>query len=261
MSDLDGGSQLPEDAGSPADPGPRRTRWTPVDAPETGSPDAPGSPDHLQRTDPAGRADHPGPTRATDTAPAEPRARRLGRRHRPSRAAEPVSGRSRRTIVIGLLATVALIVVAGLVAYVVGVASPDPAPTPSHRAWPLALPLQVDGYSRDPNTTTTPTTKQGVTTLSATYAKDNQDAVIVLMSRPATDLRTFMTQAAMNAVADQPLSDGSGTARCGVSLDNNHISCAIIQDTTAVLVVGLLDQPRQQLADLAEKVGSTAAAG
>ncbi|MDU3272236.1 MAG: hypothetical protein E7D41_02355, partial [Cutibacterium sp.] len=110
-----------------------------------------------------------------------------------------------------------------------------------------------------PNTATKPTTKDGTTTLSATYAKDNQDTVIVLMSRPTTDLKKFMNDAAMNSVTTQPVTGTSTKAMCGTSLDNNNTSCAVLKDDTAVLAVGLLDQSRPELAGVANSVAEQAA--
>ena len=121
------------------------------------------------------------------------------------------------------------------------------------------MPQGAGSYTRDPNTATNPTTKDGTTTLSATYAKDNQDAVIVLMSRPTTDLEKFMKEAAMSSVTTQPVAGTSTKALCGTSLDNDNTSCAVLKDDTAVLAVGLLDQPRPELAAVADSVAKQAA--
>lgn len=178
-------------------------------------------------------------------------------RHAPTRAARP-DRRSRIRVIAVVLATAMVVSMSGVVAFLLNSHQPDPPTAVASAQWPLALPIQVGAYSRDPATTTRPSTHNGITTLSATYAKDDKDAVVVLMSRPATDLDQFMSEAAMNAVTDQALTEG-GNAKCGTSLDNNHTSCAVIQDSTAVLVVGLLDQPRSDLAELAHTVAVTAA--
>jgi len=137
--------------------------------------------------------------------------------------------------------------------------APENGPTVHAATWPLQLPQGAGSYTRDPNTATNPTTKDGTTTLSATYAKDNQDAVIVLMSRPTTDLEKFMKEAAMSSVTTQPVAGTSTKALCGTSLDNDNTSCAVLKDDTAVLAVGLLDQPRPELAAVADSVAKQAA--
>lgn len=183
------------------------------------------------------------------------------RRRGPSRAAEPEAGTrpSRRALLIGTIFVVLVVIVAGIAAYFINTAQPaDPTARPSS-TWELALPVQVGDYSRDPNAGSSPSADGGRTTVSATYAKGGKDAVVVLMTRPESDLKKFMKDAAMNAVTEQELSNGKGTAQCGTSSDNNYTGCVVLQDDTAVLVMGLLDQSRQELADLAQTTGAEAA--
>lgn len=183
------------------------------------------------------------------------------RRRRPSRAAEPdsSSGPSRRALLIGTFVVVLVVVVAGIAAYFINSSQPTTPTTRPSSTWELALPVQVGNYTRDPNSASSPSAGSGRTTVSATYAKDGKDAVVILMTRPESDLKQFMKDAAMNAVTEQELSKGSGSAQCGTSSDNNYTGCVVLRDDTAVLVMGLLDQSRQDLADLAWTTGEEAA--
>lgn len=202
-------------------------------------------------------AEEPDESPETDGTPEDSADRR---RRGPSRAAEPEAGSrpSRRALLFGTVLVLVVVIVAGVAAYFINSAQPaDPSVRPSSK-WALALPVQIGDYSRDPNAGGSPSADSGRTTVSATYAKGGKDAVVVLMSRPESNLKTFMKDAAMNAVTEQELSNGSGSAQCGTSSDNNYTGCVVLQDDTAVLVMGLLDQSRQELADLAQTTGKEA---
>lgn len=186
--------------------------------------------------------------------------RRRAARRGPARAAEE-NPRHTKLLLTILASVILIVIVAFILSWIFSnddSSAPENGPTVHAATWPLQLPQGAGSYTRDPNTATKPTTKDGTTTLSATYAKDNQDAVIVLMSRPTTDLKKFMNDAAMNSVTIQPVTGTSTKAMCGTSLDNNT-SCAVLKDDTAVLAVGLLDQSRPELAGVANSVAEQAA--
>ena len=187
--------------------------------------------------------------------------RRRATRRGPARAADE-NPRHTKLLLTILASVILIVIVAFILSWIFSnddSSVPDNGPTVHAATWPLQLPQSAGSYTRDPNTATKPTTKDGTTTLSATYAKDNQDAVIVLMSRPTTDLKKFMNDAAMNSVTIQPVTGTSTEAMCGTSLDNNNTSCAVLKDDTAVLAVGLLDQSRPELAGVANSVAEQAA--
>lgn len=168
---------------------------------------------------------------------------------------------SHKALLIGTIAAVIVLIIVGVSSYLANSSqsvAPSATPVPTS-TWALELPVQIGDYTRDPNTTSAPTAQDGTTTTSATYAAKGKNAVVVLMSRPQTDLKKFMSDAGMSAVGDQPLSDGSGTAQCGVDPDHNDTSCVVLQENTAVLALGLQNQSRQDLADLAEQAGKLAA--
>lgn len=179
------------------------------------------------------------------------------RRGRPSRAADdPDSAPSHKTMLIGTIIALVMVTIVGVVVYAINSVQPaGPSSTPTATStWTMELPVQIGSYTRDPNATNAPSTEAGTTTTSATYATKGQDAVVVLMSRPQTDLRAFMDDAGMNSVSEQQLSDKSGSAQCGIDPDHNDTGCVVLQENTAVLVLALLNQSRQDLADLAQQV-------
>ncbi len=164
------------------------------------------------------------------------------------------SGPSVRTIVIGVLLTLLLIAGAVLTAVLVNKSSPGTFVTASASKpqFPMELPAKIGSYSRDPNAGTTPETNptSGISTMSATYSKGSQPAVVVVLSRPEKDAQQFMTEAAMGAVTAQ---DGG---YCGTSSDNNLDACVVISEQTAVMAVGLLGQSRADLMAVAQQFGS-----
>lgn len=164
------------------------------------------------------------------------------------------SGPSVRTIVIGVLLTLLLIAGAVLTAVLVNETGPDTFVTAaaSNTPFPMVLPAKVGSYSRDPNAGTTPTTNptSGISTMSSTYSKGSQPAVVVVLSRPEKDAQKFMAEAAMGAVTAQ------GEGYCGTSSDNNLDTCVVISEQTAVMVAGLLGQSRADLMAVAQQFGS-----
>jgi hypothetical protein len=204
------------------------------------------------------------PSNRPDSSDAGRSASRAAGRHRgaPGRAADdPHRPPSHKALLIGTIAAVIVLIIVGVSSYFINSSQPvAPSATPvATSTWALDLPVQIGNYTRDPNTTSAPTAQGGVTTTSATYAAKGKNAVVVLMSRPQTDLKKFMSDAGMTAVGEQPLSDRSGSALCGVDPDHNDTGCVVLQENTAVLALGLQDQSRQDLADLAQQAAKLAA--
>lgn len=127
---------------------------------------------------------------------------------------------------------------------------------PSRTPWALMPPLSMGEYSRDANSADTPSMNPNTkkSTITATYSKGGQATVVLLMSRPETDAKKFMTDMGMNAI----IAEGSGF--CGTSSDNNHDGCAVIRDNTAISVVDLVGLSRVELMDLANQFGDQLAA-
>lgn len=175
------------------------------------------------------------------------------RRGRPARALKEDNSAKRRLWLIIALVTLALVGIASGVGYYLNRVAPvvvvTQTPTPSAAKWKLALPLQVNGYSRDAADGASPVTgPDKVTTVTAPYSKDGKQQLIILMGRPYVDLKSFMEAANMNVVV--PVDD----ALCGISGDNNLEGCAIMSDDTAILVMSMGDPTRSELVVLAKAV-------
>lgn len=185
---------------------------------------------------------------------------RRGRKARPARALKEDTSARRRTLLILAVATVIVALLAAASAYLANRLTPEAVqtttvtPPPPSATWALELPVTVGEYSRDASDDATPTKgSDGKTTISARYARNGQQAAVVLISRPYRDLEEFMTLANMNAVTPQ------GEALCGYSGDFNTEGCAIQRDDTAILVVAVGDTSRADLLSLADDVAAQVA--
>lgn len=118
---------------------------------------------------------------------------------------------------------------------------------PSRTPWKLMPPLSMGEYSRDANSADTPSMNPGTkkSTISAIYSKAGQPTVVLLLSRPETDAKKFMSDLGMNAV----IAEGAGY--CGTSADSNRDGCAIIRDNTAISVVDMVGLSRAELMQIA----------
>jgi len=160
-------------------------------------------------------------------------------------------------VAVGILASVAVIVAAGLGGYWLGQQGDEAVDTPTAAAnpWTLALPDTVDEYSRNPGSDESQTTSSAPpkTTISATYSKGGQTSVLVLLSRPDANAETFLREAAFNVVLAQD------HGFCGTSTDNDLEGCAVVRDNTSILAVGMVDQSREELMSVAELFADTVA--
>ncbi|AZZ43101.1 hypothetical protein [Acidipropionibacterium jensenii] len=207
--------------------------------------------------------DSPGtdPSTGKTTAPSAGQAARRG----PSRAADDPHqddrAPSHKVMAVGTIVVLVIALVVGFAAYAINSIQPSTrsASPVASSTWKLELPVQIGDYTRDPNAAASPSTQAGSTVISATYSKGGKDSAVILMSRPQADLKKFMSEAGMTSVTQQELSDRSGTALCGVDADHNDTGCVVLQESTAVLAMGLQDQSRQDLADLAQQIGIQAA--
>lgn len=144
-----------------------------------------------------------------------------------------------------ILAAVLVLAGAGVVAWRINTARPQVVVTASapRTPWQLVPPLQVGSYSRDANADDTPSTNPATrkSAIATTYARNGQNTVVLLMSRPETDARKFLTDLGMNAVV------ASGDGWCGTSIDTNHDACALVRDDTAIAIVDLAGLTRSDL--------------
>ncbi|MGO4958457.1 hypothetical protein ACTQ49_14525 [Luteococcus sp. Sow4_B9] len=160
-------------------------------------------------------------------------------------------------LLAGLLGLLLVVGGAAYAAYRINASKPQVVITaaPSRTPWTMTPPLSVDEYSRDANSADTPsanpTTKKS--TIAATYARGGQNTVVLLMSRPETDAKKFMTDMGMNAII--ATEDGY----CGTSIDTNRDACAIIRDKTAIMIVDLVGLTRTDLMELTNRFADTMA--
>lgn len=153
---------------------------------------------------------------------------------------------------VGILLALAAVLGGGYAAWRHNQNKPDVVVTASapRTPWQLMPPLSVGEYSRDANSDDSPsvhpvTKKQAV---SATYSKGGAQSAVLLLSRPETDAKKFMTEdMVMNTVIAQ------GEGFCGTSIENNRDGCTVIRDNTAVTVVDLAGASREEIMALTVK--------
>lgn len=148
-------------------------------------------------------------------------------------------------LLLGILLVLLAVAGAGYAAWRMNASKPQVVITASasRTPWSLTPPLAVGEYSRDANANDTPsanpTTRKSA--IASTYARNGQNSVVLLMSRPETDVKKFMTDMGMNAVIQTE--DGY----CGTSVDTNRDGCAIVRDNTAIMLVDLVGLTRTDL--------------
>lgn len=201
-------------------PSPDEPQWRPV------------SPGPLPELDPE-----------TDAAPSPPR--RAGREKPPVPAGVKIGG-----FVLGI----GLIGLAAWVGITLGEEPETPAPL-----WALEAPSQVGNYIVGGTIESPVPTDEGRSIVRATYA-DGASQVVLLMSRPETDLTEYLTNAGVEnaAAVDIPeeteSTEGAEPAEspdmCGTSVDTGLNVCARMVDETGILMVGLTSQSIETLAPL-----------
>lgn len=163
----------------------------------------------------------------------------------------------RRVRQLGVLIVLVLSLLSGLLAY--GYNRTRPAayvtsPASSDALFSLQLPPALSGYTRESVAGEPSASADGTTTVTARYAKDDRTAVVVLLSRPATDPATFLQVAGFDSIVPDA-TDGA----CGTSTDADGNGCAVIRHRTAILTVGLLGQDRSDLLALTRQFAASVA--
>ena len=128
-----------------------------------------------------------------------------------------------------------------------GSAQPAPSPTPTIevKPWELDPPVTM-GKLVQGGRTDTPAGTNGDRDIVRTDYSDGTDKVVLLLSRPETDLARYLGDAGVEK--SKPVEGAS----CGVSVDNNVPVCARVVDDTAITVAGLTDQNFTELASLVD---------
>jgi len=139
----------------------------------------------------------------------------------------------------GALLGVGLIAVAAWAGIALGGGPREPEPL-----WPLEAPQQVGDYIVGGVTESPVPSDEGRSILRADYA-DGTSRVVLLMSRPETDLTEYLTNAGIEDTAE-----AGEVAVCGTSVDTGLTVCARMVDETGILMVGLTEQDAATLAPL-----------
>ena len=183
-----------------------------------------------------------GPSASSAASPSGPESRRAARAA--GRRANVVGGPAfdlgrARTLIIGLAAALALLLVAGGVAYLMSRPGSPMAVLVPEKA--LALPEKAADYTREPSRLPSPSQhSDGRTTLTATYQRGGQGQFVVVASRPEKDPTSALEAA--KAVGIQQASGGV----CGRI--GQQTACAVMASgTTALVGVTLVDQSKDEL--------------
>lgn len=126
-------------------------------------------------------------------------------------------------------------------------ASPTPSATPEPTpAWPLAAPQVVGEFVQGEESESMDPADENRRIVRSTYS-DGTDRLVLLLSRPESDLRSYLSNAGVSQVSEV------GESSCGTSADTGSEVCVRIVDETAIMLVGLTDQTQDVLAgDLAD---------
>lgn len=113
----------------------------------------------------------------------------------------------------------------------------DPAPTPSvdESLWEMEAPTQLGSLVRGEVTSRT----QGDRDLETATYSDGTDKVVLSLSRPESDLTSYLKGA--NVSKAEPV-EGTKGISCGVSKDTDFRFCARIVDDTGIGVLGVSEQ-------------------
>ena len=119
-------------------------------------------------------------------------------------------------------------------------ASPSTKPSPS-ATWELAAPQQVGDFVQGEVSESMDPAIEERRIITSGYS-DGTDRIVVVLSRPEPDIRTYLANAAISDVTEV------GEASCGTSSDTGAPVCVRIVDDSAVMVLGLTEQSHTVLA-------------
>ncbi len=156
--------------------------------------------------------------------------------------------------VIGIVIVLALLFLSvwlGLSLGRSGSPAPEPSPTVEEELWELEPPVTMDEFVRG-DVTSTPRDGDNDRDIARADYTDGTDRLILLLSRPETDLATYLEGAQVSGV--EPV-EGSGGISCGtstISAENSIPFCARVVDDTAIAVAGLSEQDTSTLTSLVD---------
>lgn len=158
-------------------------------------------------------------------------------REEPARPPLPAS------VKFGGLALLAVLLVAAVLGGIAlgggfrGSASSSPTPTP---AFSMELPVQVGDFVRGDATASQGPAPQNQDIVRADYS-DGTNRVVVLLTFPEPDVISFLKDAGIDTsqlTGQQTAGDG---IHCGTSVDTGQEACALVDDSTGLLVLSLTE--------------------
>lgn len=161
--------------------------------------------------------------------------------------------RSRAPIIIGVIALVVVLALAGLIAALVSRQGPSGTPTESASATkpPLELPVKVNDLQRDPNAaqpTVAPTAGSQMSTVTAIYNKQGTPTLVVVAGRPVKDPNEMLAMVDARAIRQV------GAGWCGRESSQDIDVCVVMTDDTAVMGGGLDQQPVDEIVSQAQAI-------
>ena len=149
--------------------------------------------------------------------------------------------------VMGIVAAVVLLVIAGWLGMVLGglgKPSADASPT-----WALKLPTQIGNFANDGVKESAAPSGAG-TILRSNYS-DGASQFMLLLQRPAPELNSYLSNSGITSITS--VHDAS----CGIYESQQKPVCTRVIDKTVIMVMGLDGQNNETLADLIEAAYNT----
>ena len=149
--------------------------------------------------------------------------------------------------IMGIVAVVVLLVIAGWLGMVLGglgKPSADASPT-----WALKLPTQIGNFANDGVKESAAPSGAG-TILRSNYS-DGNSQFMLLLQRPAPELNSYLTSSGITNITS--VHDAS----CGIYDKEQMPVCARVIEKTVIMVMGFSGQNNETLADLIESAYNT----
>ena len=149
--------------------------------------------------------------------------------------------------VMGIVAAVVLLVIAGWLGMVLGgLGKPSADASP---AWALKLPTQIGSFANDGVKESAAPSGAG-TILRSNYS-DGNSQFMLLLQRPAPELNSYLTSSGITNITS--VHDAS----CGIYDKEQMPVCARVIEKTVIMVMGFSGQNNETLADLIESAYNT----
>lgn len=171
----------------------------------------------------------------------------------PERPAKPPVPTS-VTIVVVLVAVALVVGAFFLGRYLAGDASGEPTEVAT---LPLAAPDAIGAFQLAESSSPSTAADVGKELVRATYT-DGSDRVLLVLSRPETELGEFLVAAGIEELGEVEGSEASPGATsitlCGRSADTGNAACGRLAQGAGELLVGLTEVPSEQLSTMLDEL-------